>query len=79
MGLGREYREKILEEEHQKYFDEIAQKKKEEWLESEARFMELYSNRMTQDINVLLVAVCVILGFIFGLVWVIYQLFTAFS
>lgn len=78
MGLGRDYREKILEDEHNKYLEEILNKEKEEWSESEARFMELYERNFRKDVNVIMIAVCVLIGGIFTLGWVIWQLIKAF-
>ena len=77
MGLGREFREKVLEEEHEKYFQDIANKDKADRLESEKRFMELYQKSLKRDINILLVAVCIILGVIALSVFVVWQVFKA--
>ena len=77
MGLGREFREKVLEEEHEKYFQDIANKDKAKRLESEERFMELYQKSLKRDINILLVAVCIILGVIALSVFVVWQVLKA--
>ena len=79
MGLGRDQREKILEEEHYKYLEDIASKKREEWLESETRFMKLYEQHLRKDVNILMVAVCILLSAVGAFAFVIWQLIKAFS
>lgn len=73
MGLGRDYREMILEQEHRQYYKSI-RSKEEELLESEERFLKLYHRRIRQNTSALLVALVILLGTGIFVTWMISKL-----
>ena len=77
MGIGRDYREKILEDEHRKYFNNIQNKSVRDRLESEERFLRLYENRKRQDISAFLVVMVMLLSIVGFTAYIIAKLFGA--
>jgi hypothetical protein len=73
MGLGRDYREMILEQEHRQYYESI-RSKEEELLESEERFLKLYHKRVRQNASALLAALAIVLGSGLFVVWMLSKL-----
>lgn len=73
MGLGREYREMIQEQEHRQYFESI-RSKETELLESEERFLKLYQKRVKQNASALLVAIAILLGSGLFVIWMLSKL-----
>jgi hypothetical protein len=73
MGLGRDYREMILEQEHRQYYESI-RSKEEELLESEERFLKLYQRRIRQNTSALLAALAILLGTGIFVTWMISKL-----
>lgn len=61
MGLGRDYREKLLEQEHQKYFEQISNKAEHERLESEKRFLRIYDGWIKNSLGAFTVIIVMIL------------------